>query len=186
MRRRQTVNDLAKSESLRLIIKGCKQGQNGSFSELVELYSVRLYGYFYRLTGKKAISEDLLSELFVKLIEKIGSYRGGNFEAWLFRIASNIYYDYLREKKRQSGVIDAQKLMLGSRQTAVRNPGSLMEDKLQNQLEKIDPEIRELIVLRFYSQMSFREIAELRAEPLGTVLSKMHRGLKKLRELMES
>jgi len=56
---------------------------------------------------------------------------------------------------------------------------------LQIQLEKLDAETRELIMLRFYSQLSFKEMAEMRGEPIGTTLSKVHRGLKKLRERME-
>jgi RNA polymerase sigma-70 factor (ECF subfamily) len=58
-------------------------------------------------------------------------------------------------------------------------------DKLQEQLGKLDDETRELIMLRFYSQASFEEIAAMRSEPIGTTLSKVHRGLKKLRELMK-
>jgi RNA polymerase sigma-70 factor (ECF subfamily) len=56
---------------------------------------------------------------------------------------------------------------------------------LQVQLGKLDTDTRELIMLRFYSQASFKKIAEMRSEPIGTTLSKLHRGLKKLRELME-
>lgn len=58
-------------------------------------------------------------------------------------------------------------------------------DLLQMQLEKMDDETREVIMLRFYSQMSFKEIAEMKGEPIGTVLLRLHRGLKKLRELMD-
>jgi DNA-directed RNA polymerase specialized sigma24 family protein len=53
------------------------------------MYAGRCYGYFYRLTGDRDLSDELLSELFIKLVEKIGSYKGGAFESWLFKIASN-------------------------------------------------------------------------------------------------
>ena len=58
-------------------------------------------------------------------------------------------------------------------------------DKLHIALEKLDPEIAELITLRYFSQLSFKELAEMRDEPIGTTLSKVHRGIKKLREIME-
>lgn len=58
-------------------------------------------------------------------------------------------------------------------------------DKLGVLLNRLDADTRELIMLRFYSELSFKEIARLRSEPIGTALSKLHRGLKKLRELME-
>jgi RNA polymerase sigma-70 factor (ECF subfamily) len=56
---------------------------------------------------------------------------------------------------------------------------------LQVQLDRLDAETRELIMLRFYSEASFKEMAAMRSEPIGTTLSKLHRGLKRLRELME-
>jgi RNA polymerase sigma-70 factor (ECF subfamily) len=57
-------------------------------------------------------------------------------------------------------------------------------DGLQNALGKLDDDVRELIMMRYYSQLSFKEISQLRGEPIGTTLSKVHRGLKKLREIM--
>ena len=58
-------------------------------------------------------------------------------------------------------------------------------DRLQVQLDKLDAGTKELIMLRFYSQLSLKEIARIRSEPIGTTLSKLHRGLKRLREMME-
>ena len=61
-----------------------------------------------------------------------------------------------------------------------------LADTLQIQLEKLDAETAELLMLRFYGGFSFKELAEMRSEPIGTTLSKVHRGLKRLRELMEN
>jgi RNA polymerase sigma-70 factor (ECF subfamily) len=167
------------------IIEKCKRAETEGFSQLVDLYSRRCYGYFYRLTGNRTVSDDLLSELFVKVVKKINSYRGGSFEAWLFRVASNIFHDHLRDKQKQEKVLQGHKEKLES----IQKTGSKTEDeridRLQSQLLKLDDETRELIMLRFYSQASFKQIASMRAEPIGTTLSKLHRGLKKLRILME-
>ena len=177
---------MAKSNDLARIISGCKSGDAESFSEVVDIYASRFYGYFYRLTGNRETSDDLLSELFVKLVEKIGSFKGGSFESWLFKIASNIFYDYLRDKQRQKKSFEVQKSQFESEVTEAKESGSERIDELQTQLGKLDTDTRELIMLRFYSQASFKEIAAMRSEPIGTTLSKLHRGLKKLRELMES
>jgi RNA polymerase sigma-70 factor (ECF subfamily) len=142
----------ADRRDLDAVITGCKRGDSESFSRLIDAYSSRLYGFFYRLSSDKTTSEDLLSELFVKLVEKIRHYRGGHFDAWLFTVANNIWRDSLRTRQRQ---------------------------------ENIEQDSRELIMLRYYSQMSFKEIAETQGMPIGTVLSKVHRGLAKLRELMD-
>lgn len=176
---------MVKSDDLARIIIGCKDGSGKSFSQLVDIYSNRLYGYFYRLTGDGQISDDLLSEVFLRLVEKIGSYKTGPFESWLFRVASNIFYDYLRDKQRQSKLLDVIKNEIESRTTKPQQSDNETYDRLQNRLKKLDSDVRELIMLRFYSQLSFKEIAQIRAEPIGTVLSKVHRGLKKLRKMME-
>ena len=181
---------MAKSNDLARIISGCKSGDAESFSEVVDIYASRFYGYFYRLTGNRETSDDLLSELFVKLVEKISSFKGGSFESWLFKIASNIFYDYLRDKQRQKKSFEVRKRQFESEVpvaelTEAKQSGSERIDELQTQLGRLDTDTRELIMLRFYSQASFKEIAAMRSEPIGTTLSKLHRGLKKLQKLME-
>jgi RNA polymerase sigma-70 factor (ECF subfamily) len=179
--------DKAGQQELESLIAGCKRGESESFSRLIDAYSTRIYGYFYRLSGDRTVSDDLLSELFVKLVEKIGHYRGGNFEGWLFTVASNLWRDWLRSKQRDDKVIESRKEVLELEAKQRRQSGleTEMFDRLGRELERIDQESRELIMLRYYSQMSFKEIAEAQSVPIGTVLSKVHRGLKKLRELME-
>ena len=176
---------MAENDRLARIIAGCKDGSNESFSQLVDIYATRCFGYFYRLTGNRQVSDDLLSELFVKLVEKIGSFRGGSFDCWLFKVASSIFYDYLRDKHKQQHLIEGYKKTLETQTAGRKSSDSQIFDKLQNQLNKLDDDTRNLILMRFYSQASFKEIAQMRSEPIGTTLSKVHRGLKKLRELME-
>jgi RNA polymerase sigma-70 factor (ECF subfamily) len=177
---------MAKNNDLARIIDGCKSGDAESFSEVVDIYANRAYGYFYRLTGSRETSDDLLSELFIKLVEKISTFAGGSFESWLFKTASNIFYDYLRDKQRQKKLFDVRKRQFESEVIEAKQSDGEKIDNLQMQLGRIDTDTRELIMLRFYSQASFKEIAAMRSEPIGTTLSKLHRGLKKLRKLMES
>jgi len=175
---------MAKINNLGQIITGCKQGNANCFSQIVDIYGKRCYGYFYRLTGDRDLSDELLSELFVKLVEKISSYKGGSFESWIFKIASNIFHDYLRSRHRSKKLLEARQRQLESEVIGPKRSASERIDKLQIQLGRLDADTKELIMLRFYSQLSFKEIAAIRAEPIGTTLAKMHRGLKKLRELM--
>jgi len=164
---------MANSDDLAQLIIGCKSGDSKCFSQVVDMYASRCYGYFYRLTGNKDLSDELLSELFVKLVEKIASYKGGSFEGWLFRVASNIFHDYLRSKQRRKKLLDVHKVQIESEITEPKKSGNEQIDLLEIQLKRMDADTRELIMLRFYS------------EPIGTTLAKLHRGLKKLRELME-
>ncbi len=178
-----------KGVELARIIDGCKSGDADSFAQVVDMYAGRCYGYFYRLTGDRDLSDELLSELFIRLVQKIRSYKGGAFESWLFKIASNIFHDHLRGKQRRKKLLDAHRAEIeqepGLNEPRFSDEGGIRLDKLQVQLQRLDTDTRELIMLRFYSELSFKEIAELRSEPIGTALSKLHRGLKKLRELME-
>jgi RNA polymerase sigma-70 factor (ECF subfamily) len=176
---------MAERENLNRIISGCRNGDAESFSQLIDMYAGRCYGYFYRVTGNRTVSDDLLGELFVKLVEKIGSFKGDSFESWLFKVVSNIFHDYLRAKHRQSQFLETQKSRMQSQVSEPERCDGDEIDKLQLQLNKLDADTRDVIMLRYYSQASFREIAQMRSELIGTTLSKVHRGLKKLRELME-
>jgi RNA polymerase sigma-70 factor (ECF subfamily) len=175
---------MVESNSLAEVISGCKGGDAECFSQIVDIYATRLYGYFYRLSGDSSVSDDLLSELFVKLVEKIGTYRGGSFDGWVFAMASNIFRDHLRFKQRQTRLMDEHSRRVRLRPVSAEDRVDEDIDALQRALGELDADVRELIMLRYYSQLSFREIAELRNEPIGTTLSKVHRGLKRLRELM--
>ena len=183
---REKYSKMGNSDDLQRILLGCKNGRAESFSQLVDIYTGRCYGYFYRLTGSREVSDDLLSELFVKLVEKIKTYKGGFFDGWLFKIASNIFHDYLRDKQRQKQLLERQKQQLMEQGVKKESSANDMTDELQKQLGKLDADTRELIMLRFYSQLSFKQISAMRSEPIGTTLSKLHRGLKRLRQLMES
>ncbi len=179
---------MADDAHLNNIIAGCKKGCNEDFHALVDLYSDRLYGYFFRLTGSRQTSADLLSDMYLKLLKKIASYRGGSFENWLFTIASNVFHDHLRRKYRQA------KLKRGLAEQVVEHYDPVYADqmiavetkeKLTQAIRSLDPETAELVTLRFYGEMSFKELAKMRNEPIGTTLSKVHRAVKKLKEIME-
>jgi len=171
------------SEQLKLLIDKCKAGQAGAFDQLIALYADRCFGFFYRLSGHRQTAEDLLSELFIKLVEKIGSWDGGSFDNWIFTIAGNLFKDSLRADYRRKRLLQEKAEQLQTQEES--EPRNDLEDKLHWALKRLEPEIAELIMMRFYADFSFKELAKMRNEPIGTTLCKMHRGLKKLREMME-
>ncbi len=174
-----------KTENAAEIVRLCQKGDQKSFSRFVDVYSSRLFGYFYRLTGNRDDSNELLSELFLKIVEKIGTCRPEAFDAWLFKMASNLFTDYIRAKKRHEKMLNLVAKEIKT-ETQPDRTDDLMSDKLTRQLQRLDAETAEIIIMRYYSGLSFEELAKIRKEPLGTCLSKMHRGLKKLRQLMEN
>ncbi len=168
-----------------------------AFDALVEGYGPRLYGYFYRATGRRSDAEDLLQELFVRLVGTIGQYEhDGRFEAWLFRIATNLVRDRIRRARtarpiwgRSAWQGDYEGSLAGIADGSQHQPHEAMSraeqvDRLQQAIGQLPEPERVVILLRHFSQMSFREIADLMETPLGTALARAHRGLARLRELM--
>jgi RNA polymerase sigma-70 factor (ECF subfamily) len=172
-------------QDLENLINDCKKGDSEAFNQLIKLFSNRCYAYFYRLTGRADVADELLSDLFIRLVNKIHSFSGGSFEKWIFTVASNLFRDYLRRQYRQRRLLDEKAEQLRHAESGQAPQDGEMFDKLQLALEKLDTETAELISLRYYSQTSFKELAEMRGEPIGTTLSKVHRGVKKLRQIMD-
>lgn len=179
------------------LIRRARQRDSAAFETLVEIYSPRLYGYFYRLTGRREDAEDLLQEVFVRVVRMIGRYEHENrFDAWLFRIATNLVRDRVRRRRRAAGVEssggqqDEPGVLEEVPDEEVDRPDDVMQtaeqvDHMQRVLRQLPAAEREVILLRHFSQMSFKEVAEAMGTPLGTALARAHRGLAKLRRLME-
>ena len=183
------------SEDWASVLRRAKCLDAAAFEEIVDAYSGRLYGFFQRMLGGREEAEDLVQEVFIRVVKAIGEYREeGRFEAWLFRIAGNLVRDRLRREPRESTLGKAEQdstTHLESRTD--RYTGGVPEtmerredaDRLQKCLAKLPTVEREVILMRHYGELSFAEIAEYTSAPLGTVLARAHRGLAKLRHWME-
>jgi RNA polymerase sigma-70 factor (ECF subfamily) len=181
------------------VIARARRKDPAAFESLVVAYGARLYGYFYRLTGSRHDAEDLLQEVFVRIVRVIADYNHeGRFEAWLFRIATNLVRDRVRRSKREHpggsepglrGERDEVEPIGEKADPAAGRPWASLEqteslDRLQWAVSQLPEAEREVIMLRHFSQLSFREIADQMGTPLGTALARAHRGLAKLRDLM--
>lgn len=186
------------AERIAEVIARAQKRDAAAFDVLIEAYSDRLYGYFYRLTGRRDDADDLLQDLFVRLVRRIGEYQhDGRFEAWLFRIATNLVRDRVRRARRaRTAVLDQDDgdddagLLARLPDRSAEDPAEVVPrseqvDRLQEAIEQLPDGEREVIVLRHFSQMSFRGIAEVMGTPLGTALARAHRGLSRLRQLMD-
>jgi RNA polymerase sigma-70 factor (ECF subfamily) len=183
------------ADRLRDIIARAQSNQAEGYEQLLAAYGVRLYGYFHRATGDHHESEDLLSELMLRLVRMIKEYDDrGRFEPWLFRIASNMVRDRIRRRtaspspsgwlgESDGGLADDE---MEGPATAV-DAGLVATDtslQLKQALDRLDPTVRDMILLRHFGEMSFREIARLYGCPMGTVMARVHRGFKALRKLL--
>src|SRR5262249_20941730 len=148
------------------------------------------------MVGSRDDAEDLSQEVFLRLTRMIGRYQDdGRFESWLFRIAANLVRDRARALGRRPGRMDPHAGIRADAQGMDsfcgpdENPGGSLElaedvDQLTAALARLPAAEREVLMMRHYSDMSFKEIAEAMETPLGTALARAHRGLQRLRELM--
>ena len=178
------------------MIAQAKAGRAEAYEALLEAYGPRLYGYFFHATHSHHDAEDLLGDMMLRLVRTLKKYdHRGRFEPWLFRIAANMVRDRIRRRKVRPAAMSLSAQggsgePLADRVAAKHRPvdAALLAGEasaaLNEALEKLDVTTREMILLRHFGQMSFKEIGELLGSPLGTVLARVHRGLKALRRIM--
>jgi RNA polymerase sigma-70 factor (ECF subfamily) len=185
-------------EILAAWVTRCRNGDSAAFELLFEAFRGPIYSYLARTTGDRHLAEDFLQDVFLRLVENIGRYEeSGRFEAWLFRIAANRVRDWARRRTSSEWVggmtgrgEDSDEPSVLDR--AVDQPvdeGLVRRDelaRLETAMSHLEREEREVLALRHYSELSFREIAEISGCPLGTVLARSHRALQKLRHEMET
>ena len=178
------------------IIAQFQNGDEKAFAKLVNRYAASLYTYLYRMTGDKQTAEDLLQDLFVKVLKALPSYREqGKFSSWIFGIAHRLAVDFTRKKKRRAAFlpdIPAKRDEMDIGSLVVEEsltPEELMHNKehqqiLSSAIDKLPPEQKQVLLLREHGDLSFREIAELVECPLNTVLGRMRYALLNLRKII--
>lgn len=181
---------------LDVLLRRARRRDPEALAALVERYGDRVFGLLLRLTGSRDAAEDLMQETFVRLVRTIEDYdHAGRFEAWLFRIAANLARDRIRRSKRRATTVPLDELDRAAPAAGGRvagdeaSPSWRLErleagERLAAALERLSDAEREILVLRHYSELSFREIAELLEVPLGTALARAHRALGRLRMMM--
>jgi len=176
-------------EHLEASLARAGRGDEDAWREIVERYSPRVFGLIRAQCGNGDLAEEITQSTFCTIAAKIGSYSEvGRFEPWLFRIAMNRLRDEMRRRKRQATPIETESLVgLAGADESAPEPGTTGEGELQalrSAMAQLSDADQRIIHLRHATGLSFRQIAEVLDQPLGTVLARQHRALKKLREIM--
>src|SRR3954447_3337571 len=153
----------------------------GGLHALIDAHYEALYRYAYRLTGSSADAEDLTQETFEKAFARLAQLREPDrAKAWLFRILRNLYLHKVRDEKRHRVVpLDAVGDLVG-RDGAPEMP-EIDPAKLQQALNELDESFRTPIILFYFEEFSYRDIAEQMELPIGTVMSRLARAKAYLR-----
>jgi RNA polymerase sigma factor (sigma-70 family) len=167
-----------------LMIK-VKKGDLDSLSPLFERYNVKMYNFFLRNCHDQELSMDLTQDLFQRIITYRHTYQeGANFKTWIYRMAKNLNIDYYRKNHKWNMVYDTTE-DLGSDEKLITEEIVYDEEKQQlfKAIERLSIEQRELIELSRFQDLKYSEISEITGDSIANIKVKVHRAIKKLKEV---
>jgi len=171
------------------------EGDTTAFGELVRRYGDSLLGYLTRMTGSIEQAEDLFQETFKRVHEKADTFRGSRIKSWLFAIATNVAIDGFRRSKRLQVTSLNQKIdcdgencqELGavavadnSYEPSQKAITAEQKEQVRQALELLPAKQRATLVLAYFQQLSYPEVAQVLGCSVGTVKTQMYRALKTL------
>lgn len=174
------------------LIKLFRSGNDSALEVLVQKYKDRIFSSLYYLSKDRELAEDLFQEVFIKIIDTVRSDRyndEGKFLPWALRISHNLYIDYFRKYSKHRIINCGDNTQFEHVTPLIPSADSkIMKlqtyEKLNKMLDKLPEEQREVVVLRHFGELSFKEIAELTKTSLNTCLGRMRYALINLRKEM--
>ncbi|WP_217560558.1 RNA polymerase sigma factor [Paenibacillus sp. GbtcB18] len=168
------------------LIEQILQGNKQAFGQIIDRYKARVFALLQRMLGNSPDVQDIAQEVFIKAYNHLRDYKPEHsFSAWLYRIAANRCIDELRKRKRTP-------LMTGMDFDPVQTvtPESVFLEKerqqaLESHLMDLDPNYRDVLVMRYIQFLSYQEIGEHLCIPVSTVQMRLYRARKKLRESLK-
>ena len=168
-------------------------GNNKAFDTLLHRHKSKLFSYIMRIVKNKDLADDIFQETFVKIIMTLrqGRYiESGKFSAWLSRIAHNLIIDHFRQEKAENNMSsdDEDINLLNRRDLCEENIEDMMvNDQIKADVRRIidalpEPQ-KEVLVMRYYNDMSFKEIAEATGVSINTALGRMRYAILNMRRI---
>ena len=168
-------------------------GDEHAFETLLKRYKAKIYTSIYLFVKDQALAEDIFQEVFIKIIDTLrkGKYNHeGKFVQWAMRISYNMCVDYHRRNKRRSHISPTEEfdifevLRLSDDGPDTEIMRSEMHTRIRRLVDSLPPEQREVVILRHYADMSFKEIASLTRVSINTALGRMRYALINIRKMM--
>ena len=178
-----------------VLLNNYLSGDRSAISSLIERHSRRVKDYIHMMVKDRDIAEDIFQETFIKAVRVIDEGRysdNGKFLSWILRIAHNQVIDYFRAQRQNKSVTeaDAGYDMLGTLRFAERTvEDSMVSDQIERDVralvELLPAEQREVVMLRYFSGLSFKDIAEQTEVSINTALGRMRYALINLRRMIK-
>jgi RNA polymerase sigma-70 factor, ECF subfamily len=166
-----------------------RAGEAAAGEALVKRYCQPLMRYLQRVAGEQ-MAEELHQQTWLSVLDHVEKFdpasSGGGFKAWVFRIATNKANDFWRSRGRERAAKEGLRLVAEEEAPAAgeRLEGSEQAEKLQRAIQQLPEAQRQVLMLRYYSNLKFVEIAQILGCPLNTALGRMHKAMIKLKDLM--
>jgi RNA polymerase sigma-70 factor, ECF subfamily len=165
------------------IIEQCQNGNLEHFTELYDTYAKKIYNYLFYRTFHKETAEDLTTTVFIKALEKIESYspNKGAFSSWLYQIAKNTLTDYFRTNKTTEDIEYASNNP-SSENIQEQTHSQLELEKVKKYLQTLPKEQQDIVIMRIWDGLSFKEIAEILNKTEGASKMQFSRTLEKMQK----
>ena len=167
------------------LMEDVRDGRVEKLAILFERHHVALFNFFLRLTGNRPASEDLVQDVFIRILKYRSTYQGEDrFAVWMYKIARNAHIDHLRKRK--------ETFPLDEQFDEATSPEPVPEERvvkeqesalLARALTRLSPKKQEILVLSRFQNLKYREIAELLDCPVGTVKGLVHRAIQELGDI---
>ena len=177
------------------LIKRFMNGSQPSIEVLVNRYKTKVYTYILLMVKNQQLAEDLFQETFIKVIQSLKMHKykdNGKFVSWIIRIAHNLVIDHFRKEKQINTCNneDYEADLFNSSKFSAKNIEQLIvHDQIIKDVRKLIDELpndqREVVMLRHYGQLSFKEIAEQTDVSINTALGRMRYALINMRKMIE-
>lgn len=195
------LEDVNKSSNVKpsekALIAKARQGDQAAYGQLVTMYSKKVMTTIYYRVGNRDDAEDLAQEVFLKAYRGLQRFKGdASFSTWLYRIAHNVsasHFAFKKAKKRDGPLVSIHQdnmpeleapTQRGSRPEA-RMLSAEMQEAIDNAIQSLPPDMRELVVLKDIEDKPYDEISRIVDLPIGTVKSRIHRSRVQLRDKLK-
>jgi RNA polymerase sigma-70 factor (ECF subfamily) len=166
------------------VIEACKQGDRDAFRSLFERHKDRVYNVaLYFFGGDEATAADVTQQVFLKLFTRIGQFQGeSEFTTWLYRLTTNACVDEQRKRSRVRQFDEGEELRrpFEGRTQEERLAGAEVRHSVERAVAALKPKLRVVMLLKYFEELSYEEIAGVLGLSKGTVASRLNRGHKVL------
>jgi RNA polymerase sigma-70 factor (ECF subfamily) len=181
--------DSEESKETTEVLRLAAQGDQDAWRMIIDRFGPRVFGLLRANCGDPELAEELTQSTFCTVAQKLSTYKEfGRFESWIFRIAMNRLRDEMRRRKRHAVPLANPVLtgLAGETEVTVASYETSDKKRLLEALNELSELDRQIIDLRHTASMSFKQISILLDEPVGTLLARHHRALKKLKQMIEA